>query len=233
MALSPCQRYRNRVQAEQSLRAAEIGDTPPSLHLQLRELEYDVKRLRSIETIADRIELKQVELLPKWLPVTQRYLSDGKVFSNLVFTYCVIWSFDVGDFAQALALADTAIEQKQPMPTNFKSSMPAFVADTVLAWAEQQAEQGHSIEPYFTQTFTKVRDNWRLHEEINAKWFKFAGLQLLRDHEGQPRASAVDDVDVLQHADQLLAHAHAFNPSCGVKTYRERIAARIRALTAE
>ncbi|SQD04869.1 putative terminase, endonuclease subunit from bacteriophage origin [Escherichia coli] len=47
-----------------------------------------------------------------------------------------------------------------------------------------QAEAGHSIEPYFSRTFENIREKWRLHEDINAKWFKFAGLYLLRDEKG-------------------------------------------------
>jgi hypothetical protein len=79
-----------------------------------------------------------------------------------------------------------------------------------------------------------VRDNWRLHEEISAKWFKFAGLMLLRDDNGQPLASAVEDVATLKQADALLAQAQAFNPrGAGVKTQRQRIAARLRALEKE
>ncbi|WP_422527650.1 phage terminase small subunit [Serratia fonticola] len=234
MAMSPCQRYRARVRAEKALKNGEaLNDSPVSLHVQLRELERDVQHLRSLEIIADRIDMKRDDLLPKWLPVAEQYLSGGKVFANPVFSYCVIWLFDVGSFDQALDWADIAIEQGQPTPENFKTSMAAFVADTVLAWAENQSALGHSIEPYFGRTFTNLREKWRLHEEIKAKWFKFAGLHLLRDDKGTPRATAVDDVEVLQQADSLLAQAHAFNKKSGVKNYRDRIASRIRSLTAE
>ncbi len=233
MKMTPCQRHRARIRAELAIRNREpITDSPVSQHVQITALNRDVEQLRALPTIADRIEMKRDQLLPKWLPVAERYLSDGKVFSNPVFAYCTIWLFDVGSFDQALDWADIAIEQGQKTPENFRSSFAAFVADTVLAWAEEQAAGGHSIEPYFSRTFTSVREKWRLHEEINAKWFKFAGLYLLRDEKGKPRASAINDVEVLQEADSLLAQAHAFDSNAGVKTARERITARIRALTA-
>ncbi|MGQ1888221.1 phage terminase small subunit [Serratia marcescens] len=234
MKMTPCQRHRARIRAEQAIKNREpICDSPVSLHVQISELNRDVEQLRALPTIADRIEMKRDQLLPKWLPVAERYLSDGKVFSNPVFAYCTIWLFDVGSFDQALDWADIAVEQGQQTPENFKSSFAAFVADTVLEWAEDQAANGHSIEPYFGRTFTNVREKWRLHEEINAKWFKFAGLYLLRDEKGKPRATAIADVEVLQLADSLLAQAEAFDKNAGVKTARERITARIRALTAE
>jgi hypothetical protein len=235
MSLTPCQRYRARVIAEQALRnpGAQAAAGPVSLHVQLGELERDVQILRSLPTIADRVEMKRDILLPKWQPVVAEYLGGGKVFINPVFAYCVVWLFDVGDFDQALDWADIAIDQGQETPGNFKSSFAAFVADTVLAWAETQSALGHHIEPYFARTFTNVLEKWRLHEEIKAKWFKFAGLFLLRDDKGTPRATAIDDVAVLQQADSLLAQAHACNNKSGVQTARERITARIRKLTAE
>ena len=54
------------------------------------------------------------------------------------------------------------------------------------------------------------------------------------DDNGQPLASAVNDVATLSQADELLAQAQAFNPKgAGVKTQRQKIAARLRALEKE
>ncbi|EOU9990950.1 phage terminase small subunit, partial [Yersinia enterocolitica] len=68
-----------------------------SLHLQLLSLEKDVKRLGALTRIADKIELKARELLPKWLPYAERYHKAGKVYQYPVFGYCVVWLFDTGD----------------------------------------------------------------------------------------------------------------------------------------
>ena len=53
---------------------------------------------------------------------------------------------------------------------------------------------------------------------------------MLRDEKGQPRATAVDDVETLEQADALLAQAHAFNANAGVRTMRDKIRARINSL---
>ena len=66
---------------------------------------------------------------------------------------------------------------------------------------------------------------------MTAKWYKFAGLQLLRGEDGQKTAAGVDDVETLQKADQLLASAEQYYSKIGVKTQRQTIAARIRKLT--
>lgn len=231
MSLSPGLRHNARIAAQQMLREGlALSANPESLHIQLRELQLDVERLRQLPTIRDRVDMKRRKLLPKWAPTVERYLSGDEPYTNMVFSYCVIWLFDIGEFDQALDWADIAIEQHQPTPDNVKRTFSAFVADTVLAWAEGEAEAGHSVEPYFSRTFANVREKWRLHEEINAKWFKFAALLLLRDSHGKPLPSAVEDASVLQAAEELLAQAHAFHPPVGVKTLRGKIEMRLRAL---
>lgn len=232
MAMTLCQRHRARVKAAKMLDKHEaLTASPVSFHIQKLELDEDVARLRSLPLTADRIEMKRDELLPRWLPTVEAYLAGDKRYMNPALVYCVIWLLDTGEIEKALDWADIAIGERQRMPANFKSTMPAFIADTVMEWAINEAAAGHSIEPYFSRTFNNVRDKWRLHEDINAKWFKFAGLYLLRDHNGEPRATAVDNVDTLEQADALLAQAEKFNRHAGVATMRKKIMARIRSLT--
>jgi len=79
--------------------------------------------------------------------------------------------------------------------------------------------------------FRHVASDWRLNDKLTAKYFKFAGLLLLRDTMGEPRPSAVTDPDVLEQADALLVKAHEWDPvGAQVKTHRNRIAMRLRAL---
>ncbi|EMA8653182.1 terminase [Cronobacter dublinensis] len=231
MALSPAQRHSQRIAMEQQLLRREAVERAESLHLQIQALNSDVAHVRGLPTIADREAYKRDVLLPKWVPTVESYLSGGQVYANPVFAWCVVWLFDAGDFEKALAWADIAIEQQQPTPEEIRSHFPAFVADTVLNWAEATAAAGESVEPYFSQTFEKVTQCWRLHEQITAKWFKFAGLLMLRDDEGQPRATALDDVETLEKADALLASAEKLYKRVGVGTMRAQIGARIRSLT--
>ncbi|ECN0101392.1 terminase [Salmonella enterica subsp. enterica serovar Give] len=230
--MTPCQRHRARVKTVQALDKREaLTASPVSFHLQMLELKRDVERLRSLPRTEDRVEMKRDVLLPRWMPTVEAYLAGDARFANPALVYCVIWLFDTGEMGQALEWADVAISESQATPENFKSTLPAFVADTVLEWATNEAAAGRSIEPYFSRTFESIREKWRLHEDINAKWYKFAGLYLLRDDKGQPRATAVEDVSTLEQADALLAQAAAYNKNAGVKTVRDKIRARIASLT--
>lgn len=230
---SPALRHNQRLKVAAQLKKRQAIETMESLHMQIQLLNQDVDYLRSLPTIADRVAYKRDELLPRWKPTVDAYLQGGNVYENPVFAWFIVWLFDAGDLEEALRLADIAIEQQQPTPDNIKSRFPVFVADTVMAWAENTAAAGESIEPYFSQVLEKVTQHWRLHEEITAKWYKFAGLMLLRDDSGQPRATAVEDVETLQAADALLASAEGLYKRVGVTTMRNQIAARIRSLTKE
>ena len=215
MSLSPAQRHNQRIAMEQKLKQSLAVGTTESMHLLIKALETDVEQVRSLPLIADRVEHKRNVLLPKWVPTVEAYLASGQVYANPVLAWCVIWLFD----------------QQQATPERLRSNFPTFVADTMLAWAEESAGRGESIEPYFSRTFENVATRWRLHEQVTAKWYKFAGLQLLRGEDGQKTAAGVDDVETLQKADQLLATAEQYYLKIGVKTQRQTIAARIRKLT--
>ena len=229
MSLSPAQRHSQRKAMQQQQARLEEVNTTTSLHLQLQQISMDVESLHGMQT-AERVELKRSVLLPKWLPTAQSYLELGKVYANPVFAWCIVWLFDVGEYDQALDWADIAIEQQQDTPEIIRSRFPAFVADQMLAWAEQASQAGEDLEPYFSRTFENVTQRWPLHEEIVAKWFKFAGLLMLRDESGQARAAAIDSVETLSNADRLLAAAEAKYHKAGVGTMRKNIAARIRTL---
>ncbi|EBX4071076.1 terminase [Salmonella enterica subsp. enterica] len=225
---------RNWLEKQRVQQAAKHPDllrAEDSMHIKLAALDIDVKKLRSLTRMADRIDMKRDELLPRWEPVAREYVESGKAYPNPILVYCIIWLIDVKRFDTALAWADLAIEQGQEMPPNIKSKMPAFIAASIYDWAEMEAEAGRTVEPYFQQVFDRVAHHWRLHERIASKYYRFAALWLLRDEDGKPRASSITDVALLEKADRLLAKASELHPKIQVKTMRQRIAARIRALT--
>lgn len=233
MALSPAQRHNQRIAVQKQLERRQAVASMDSLHVQIQALNQDLASLSDLPMTSDRVARKRDVLLPKWMPTVEAFLESGNEFAHPVFAWCVVWLFDVGDLDKALELADIAIAQQQPTPEKIRRTFQAFVADSVMAWAEITSAAGESIEPYFSRTFENVVTRWRLHEEITAKWYKFAGLMLLRDDNGQPRATAVDDMDTLQKAAVLLATAEKLYKRVGVGTMRNQIAARMRSLAKE
>lgn len=231
--VSPLAKQRRQLiekQANQSALGVSSGADTDSLHIKLIEFEEDRKYLRSLNAIADRIKHKREVLVPKYKPYVQAYLESGEAFENPIFTNLVVWLFDIKELDTAIDWCMKAIELDLPTPENFRRDWPTFCADEVLAWAEKESERGHSIEPYFSQVFEKVEKDWRLHEKVHAKWYKFAGLYLIRNEEGQPQATAIGNVETLEKALALLQHAHDKNSKVGVGTQIKKIESRIRSI---
>ena len=207
------------------------GVNTDSLHIKLIEFEEDRKYLRSnFNSIGARIEHKRNVLIPKYKPLVEAYLESGESFENPIFTNLVVWLFDIKDLDNAIEWCLKAIELDLPTPDNFRRDWPTFCADEVLDWAETEAGRGNSVEPYFSQVFEKVEKQWELHEAVHAKWFKFAGLNLIRNQEGSPQATAIGNLETLEKALGFLNHAHDKSSKVGVGTQIKKIEQRIRAL---
>jgi len=207
--------------------------------LQLIDLEADLKRLKGFARRSDKVAHKRDVLLPKWLPIVAEYLStlesdnkneNSKTYDNPLFSYCTLWLFDVSNLSQGLEYAFLAIDHQQPTPPNIKRQWPGLIADTIFDWAETEAEHGRSIEPYFGQVFERVINEWKLPEQVTAKYYKFAGLALLRAKNGDITPSHVGSIKRLRQADAFLEKAALLHKHAQVKTVRSRIAMRIRAL---
>lgn len=230
---SPLAKQRQAMLAKQQSRSSSVStasEEPKSLHLLLHELDSDLKELKTFNRIEDKVKHKREHLIPKFKPYIEEYLASGEQYDNPLFAQMVIWLFDVEDLETAIEWCQTAIDRELDTPERFKRDFATFCADEVLAWSERMAAQGHSVEPYFSQVFIKVREEWRINEKLTAKWFKFAGLHLLRDKDGQPRPTAVGNIQVLESAVELLGEANKQYPKVGVSSMIEKTHARIRAI---
>ncbi|MFT6986896.1 MAG: hypothetical protein ACJAT7_002746 [Psychromonas sp.] len=230
---SPLRKQRDALLNKQSGKS-EIhqpsGAEPKSLHLLLVELANDEKVLKGFNRIEDKVEHKRDVLVPKYKRAVEEYLESGERFDNPLFAIMIVWLFDIDDLETAIDWCNKAIERELDTPSRFKRDFATFCADEVLKWCEKMAAQGHSIEPFFSHTFKKVREEWRINEALTAKWYKFAGLMLLRDEDGKPLASSVGDIEILETARGLLIEAGNQSAKAQVKSQIEKIDMRIRAL---
>ncbi|VVO66376.1 hypothetical protein PS903_01046 [Pseudomonas fluorescens] len=150
-------------------------------HLKLMEdaLAQDLARLGAMDNHGLRQLLKRDELLPKYLDYVQRYRDSGLSFPNSVVMQVLVWLFDTEQFEAGLDLAGFAMEQGQAMPERFKRNVQTFVADAVLEWAEAEQKAGRSPEPYLSDLLPRVDDEWKLTEQIPAKYHKLIGIRAL------------------------------------------------------
>ncbi|YCO01546.1 phage terminase small subunit [Vibrio sp. VNB-15] len=228
--VSPLARHRALAKQQRAvLVPSEVTDVDNSLHVLLAELDNDRKVLKGFTRISDKVEHKRSVLIPKYKPQVEAYLAEGATYRNPLLATVTVWLFDVEDFETAIAWCDKAIELG--LETGFKRDFPHLCADTVREWAEKASAHGQAIEPYFSQVFERVRTQWRLNEKATAKWFKLAGLHLLRDSQGVPRPSAVGDIQVLEQSLALLTEANEWYVKIGVGDKIQRVKARMTALT--
>lgn len=193
-------------------------------------LQNDVNKIRTLPTLADRANYKREVFLPKWLPYVENYFHEGNRYQNPVIGYCVTYLFDIDNIEEALRLAEKAIADGQAMPDGFNRTMPKFIADSVLSWAEIECSAGRAIEPYFSQTLRKLCTDYAIHEFVLAKWLKFTAQCLLRNRAGKAHSASVDDPKRLTIARDLCAIAFTLNHKVGVVSLIERINMRLNAL---
>ncbi|HEO9045950.1 TPA: terminase [Enterobacter kobei] len=234
MALTPAQRWRKKIAAQQALREkTALDDSPANRSVAVSDLALDIQQLREIEKVEDRIAHKVSFLLPKWLPQVEKYIADGMVYPFPALVYCMVWSFDAGDFERALDYAEISVEQGQHMPENFNTSPGAFIALSFRDWIEMEYGRGNSVEPYFSRAFSLITEVWEVNEELQAIWFVLAARLVLRGGDGKQTTPAqLSNIDQLEHAKIFLLGAEAVYPiKSGAKTLLNKIDARLRMLT--
>ncbi|EQM70958.1 phage terminase small subunit [Pseudomonas tohonis] len=193
------------------------------LALQVAALDVDLERLSTFDSHEHRRLIKRDELLPKYLPYVQRYRESGLNYPNPVVANVLVWLFDTFQFEQGLELALFCIGQGQALPERFDRTVPTFVADTVIDWAEAEFKAGRSPEPYLSH-FLPFVDSvlpgldpdhelplptpWSLFERIPARYHKVLGSMAM-DREEWALAVA------------HFQRAEALHPEIGVKTRRE------------
>lgn len=233
MALTLAQRWKQKILAQEALRQGiALADTPESSDAMRDDLHLDVQQLRDMERREQREEYKLNVLLPKWLPQVEQYLAQSDIYPCPALVYCMIWSFDIGDFERCLELASVVVDEGQPMPENFSNSAGAFVADNFRDWVEAEYGKGNGVEPYFSQVFELITRVWRLNEELTARWFVLAARLALRGSDGRQAAPAqIVEPEKLTQALALLQQAEAVSPAkSGAKTLMNKVVSRLRAL---
>lgn len=195
-------------------------------------LQNEVNKIKAIPTLAERAEYKRLQFLPKFRPLVDEYFAKGEHYQNDVIGYCIMYLVDTGDFEQALALADKAIEDGQAMPSGIYRTIPEFIADAILQWANTVTTQGQSCEPYFSQVLNKITTSWQIHETPRAKWLKTTAQLLLNSRAlgGNVKTALVNEPERLELAIRLLYNAHQLNFKIGVKSLIERCFMRLSAL---
>lgn len=141
--------------------------------LLLVKLDADLNRLSLQPSRETRTRL-QAELL-----VSQTYADylakalagQGLQGDDPVLVRCMIWAFNVRNMAQALQLAEFALQRGYAMPDEFKATIAVFLCREVAYWSLAEQKENRSPQPYLNQVWEQSR-HWQKPDQIEARLLK-------------------------------------------------------------
>jgi len=215
-------RHFQRVTAAAASAAADPGDNidASAYELQLMRLAGDKRRLKQVQSIERKVDIKR-QLLPEYEPWVDGVLAAGRGGQDAVLMTVMLWRIDVGDFAGALPIARYALQHGLAMPDQYERSAPAiFVEET----SDQALAAFAAAIPFEHEILLEVEELTRghdMHDQVRAKIHKALGLSHLA------RSSAPElGGRRQQEAEAALEHlrrALQLNERVGVKKEIERL----------
>nr|WP_241772441.1 phage terminase small subunit [Edwardsiella ictaluri] len=109
--------------------------------LMLAKLATDKRRLKAIQSIERKIEVKG-ELLPDYQPWVSGVLASDSKQQDDVFMTVLLWTLDTGNFPAAYPMAEHAIRHGWQTPDQYRRQTACMVAEEVADTALKQLIAG-------------------------------------------------------------------------------------------
>lgn len=231
--LTPAQRHFARVSAEMASAAAGDGHNATvggsAYELMLYKLASDRRRLKQIQSIERKIELKRT-LLPEYQEWVAGALAGGRGAQDDVLSTVLVWHIDVGDYMPALDIAGYAMAHKLTLPDQYSRDIPTMLIDEFSgAYLNGKlAENPQHAIVVLKRVDALTRDS-DVPDQARAKLHKAIGyaligfIDLVDDKELAPGLMAY-----AEEANQQLHRALALFEGVGVKKDIERLERRLK-----
>lgn len=183
---TPAQRHFEQVRAElAATAAAEDGGNSMAgssvYELMLAKLHTDRRRLKSIQSVERKVDVKR-EVLPEYAEYVNGVLSaGGRGAQDEVLVTIMVWRIDAGDFAGALAIAAYALEHGMKMPDQYDRTLATVLAEEVSDQALKAIKAAASFDVDLLLQVVKMTDQHDMHDQVRAKLYKAIGLLLQND----------------------------------------------------
>lgn len=128
--LSPALRHQALMLAMRAAgNASPDGVTTGSAYeLMLCKLADDRRRLKSIQSVQTKIDIKAT-LLPEYKEWIDGVLASGRGAQDDVISTVLVWHIDVGDYDRALQIAAYALQHKFTLPDQYSRDIPTMLID--------------------------------------------------------------------------------------------------------
>ena len=221
--------------AADTLPAAGVANASPAQQAAAQiglRLTHDLRRLKEIRSIDLKIAAKR-EMLPEYRPWVQGILAaDAGVGTGLaaeVVPTCMVWLIDVGDYDNAISLAEFVLRHHVPMPSRYQRDAATIIVEEI---ADAAIKAQNSNESFSLDTLREVADltsDCDIHDPVRAKLVKAIGIELLDRGADAP---AEDAKPVLERALASLTEAQRLHDRIGVKDKIKRATKLLAAITA-
>ncbi len=193
--MSLARKHRDRILASQMASAPALGSglsssafdagTPAeraAASIAMR-LQHDLRRLKEIQSIARRIDVKR-EMLPAYTDWVAGLLDGGRTagagIAGDVLPTVMVWLIDTGDYARALLLAEHVIAYDVPLPSRYERSAAALIVEEIAdaAIRAQTAKQAFPLD--VLEHVAELTADADMHDQVRAKLHKAIGTELAR-----------------------------------------------------
>jgi hypothetical protein len=235
--MSLARKHRDRIFASQMASAPALGSglsspasdagTPAeraAASIAMR-LQHDLRRLKEIQSIARRIDVKR-EMLPAYTDWVAGLLDGGRNagagIAEDVLPTVMVWLIDTGDYARALLLAEHVIAYDVPLPSRYERSAAALIVEEI-ADAAIRAQTAKAPFPLdVLEHVAELTADADMHDQVRAKLHKAIGTELAR------AADAIDPAKpefaaLAQRALDPLRRAVALHDRVGVAGQIKRL----------
>lgn len=220
--MSLARRHFQRVTAAEASASAEDGApiNASAYELQLIKLYEDKRRLKDVQSIERKIEIKR-QILPDYDPWVEGALDAGRGGQDDVLMTVMVWRIDTGDFAGALRIAEHALKHGLSLPDQYQRDVATLVAEEIADQSLKALSTGQSADAQALAFVAELTDKHDMPDEVRAKLFKAIGLEEQRSVSEYPAESP--PVSFWQRALEFLRRAYQLNERIGVKKDIERL----------
>jgi hypothetical protein len=219
---SPAKRHFAEVSAKLAAAATAAADSgtmagASAYELMLVKLAADRRRLKSIQSIEQKVKVKREELLPDYADYVNGALEGGRGAQDEVLTSIMVWRIDVGDFAGALQIAAYVLQHGMTMPDQYDRTLATVLAEEVA----DTALRAFKLDPdavIDTQQLLQVMDMTDPHDmpdQVRAKVRKAIGYSLM----------AKDPAAALPHLERALELSEHSGVKQDIARLRKQLAA--------
>ncbi len=176
---TPAERRYNQVRARAAAASAGPGQTlagSSAYELMLAKLDADRRRLREVQSLERKIDVKR-EILPEYRDWITGVLEGGRGAQDDVLTTVMIWQIDVGEYDRALDIAQYVLNHKLTLPDQYERDVATALVDEISGAALEAHRRAESFSIEVLERLKTLTADHDMPDQARAKLHKALGVQ--------------------------------------------------------